>query len=136
MVKIKLSDGARMPQYKTAGASGFDIEANEDVTLGPNTRAVIQTGYSFEVPTGQEIQIRPRSGLASKGIDAVFGTLDSDYRGELYVILHNHSDKQFDVRRGMRIAQGVICMLITGLTKAEELSETERGTGGLGSTGV
>ena len=126
------------PEYKTAGAAGCDVTTTMDVTLPPGMPMVVPTGLFLEVPEGFECQIRPRSGLASKGVTVLNspGTLDSDYRGELMVILINVTPFTVAVSKGERIAQ----LVFAPVTRAEfevvdKLSETERGVGGLGSTG-
>lgn len=140
-VKVKrLSAAAKLPTKTTGGASGFDLYASEGVTLPPHHRALVGTGLSFEMSEGLEIQVRPRSGLAAKNGVTVLnapGTIDSDYRGEVKVILMNLSEQPFVVVPGDRIAQAVVCYLPkVYLTEEESLSETERGAGGFGSTGV
>lgn len=132
-------EGLDLPAYATAGAAGMDVLAAEDVVLAPGARHAVATGLAFAIPPGFEIQVRPRSGLALKhGITVpnTPGTIDSDYRGELKVILINHGAEAFDVRRGDRIAQLVVAP-VTQATwlKVDELDHTERGEGGFGSTG-
>lgn len=132
-------DGLELPEYATAGAAGMDVLAAEDVTLAPGGRHAVATGLAFAIPPGFEIQVRPRSGLALKhGITVpnTPGTIDSDYRGELKVILINHGQDEFVIRRGDRIAQLVLAP-VTQATwlKVDELDHTERGAGGFGSTG-
>lgn len=130
-----------LPEYQTAGASGFDMSAHlsEPKTLKPGDFALISTGLSFEIPAGYEMQVRPRSGLAAKfGISVVNspGTVDADYRGEVKVILINLGSQDFQVKNGDRIAQGVICPVVHADWKlVERLGSSERGTGGFGSTG-
>ena len=134
------------PEYATAGSSGFDLRANldEPVTIKPHSVQIIPTGLYFEIPDNFEIQIRPRSGLAAKNGVTVLntpGTIDADYRGEIKVILINHSEVGFFVNHGDRIAQAVIASVIgknfVNLTKVNNIDEnTERGSGGFGSTGV
>ena len=135
----KLSPLAEIPNYQTEEASGFDLHSIEDIILKPNERKLIGTGLAFEIPKGYEIQIRPRSGLAYKhGISVLNspGTIDSDYRGEIKVLLINHSDTDFEIKIGERIAQGVIQEVIQAkFEEVEELNETARGVGGFGSTG-
>lgn len=141
-VRIKwLAHGADLdlPGYATAGAAGMDVLSAEDLTLAPGARHAVATGLSVAIPPGYEIQVRPRSGLALKhGISVPNspGTIDSDYRGELKVILINHGSDAFEIRRGDRIAQ----LVLAPVTQAswlvvEELDETARGEGGFGSTG-
>src|SRR5688572_22904094 len=133
-------DGLTLPAYATDGAAGMDVLAAEDVTLGPGERWPVATGLSVAIPPGYEIQVRPRSGLALKhGISVANtpGTIDSDYRGEVKVILINHGQAPFEVRRGDRIAQLVFSPVIrASWLKVDELDETARGEGGFGSTGT
>ena len=141
-VKIMAQNGARIPEYKTQGAAGADVCAFVDspVTLEPGKRALIPTGLFFEIPLGYEIQVRPRSGLALKNGVTVLntpGTIDSDYRGELKVILINLGEESFIINSGDRIAQIVVAPVTQGVfVPSDSLSETERGAGGFGSTGV
>ncbi len=132
-------EGLELPAYATDGAAGMDVLAAEDVTLPPGGRHAVATGLSVAIPSGYEIQVRPRSGLALKhgiSVPNAPGTIDSDYRGELKVILINHGADAFDIRRGDRIAQLVLAPVIrmTWL-KVDELDDTARGEGGFGSTG-
>ena len=130
-----------IPSYASEGAAGFDLRAalDEDVVLRPGDRQLISTGFSVAVPTGFEMQIRPRSGLAAKnGISIVNtpGTVDADYRGLVMICLINLGADDFHVRRGDRIAQGVITPAPQWtLIEVDELDETVRGSGGFGSTG-
>ncbi len=132
-------EGLELPAYATDGAAGMDVLAAEDVTLAPGARHAVATGLAVAIPHGFEIQVRPRSGLALKfGITVpnTPGTIDSDYRGELKVILINHGHDPFEVRRGDRIAQLVLAPVTrASWLKVEELDETLRGEGGFGSTG-
>ena len=132
--------GLPLPAYASDGAAGMDIVAAESLTLRPGARAAIATGLAFAIPVGWEIQVRPRSGLALKnGITCLNtpGTIDSDYRGEVKVILANLSDEYFEVKRGDRIAQIVPAQVQRAvLVEVEDLDGTTRGTGGFGSTGV
>ena len=130
-----------MPQRMTPGASGCDVCAavEEEETIGPGERALIPTGFCFEIPHEVEIQVRPRSGLALKhGVTVLNapGTIDADYRGEVKVILINHGKDPFVVRRGERIAQLVPARVIeeVAFNENETISETARGSGGFGST--
>lgn len=131
-----------LPAYQSAGASGFDIRAqlNQPVVLKPMERALIPTGLSFEIPTGFEIQARPRSGLAAKqGLTVLNtpGTIDADYRGEVKIILVNLGQEPVTIQDQDRCAQLVICPIIQAQFEwADSLTGTERGTGGFGSTGV
>ncbi|VVT06695.1 deoxyuridinetriphosphatase [Sphingomonas sp. EC-HK361] len=137
----RLLNGDDLPQpaYATDGAAGMDIVAAEDVTLAPGARHAVATGFAVAIPPGYEIQVRPRSGLALKhGITCLNtpGTIDSDYRGEVKVILANLGDAPFAVVRGERIAQLVPAAVQPAtLDLVEELDETARGAGGFGSTG-
>ncbi|MCZ7446397.1 dUTP diphosphatase [Agrobacterium rhizogenes] len=144
LVRLPHGVGLDLPSYETGGAAGMDLRAavpaGEPLTLKPGERALVPTGFVFEVPQGYEAQIRPRSGLAIKnGITCLNspGTVDSDYRGEVKVILANLGQDDFTIERGMRIAQMVIAP-VTQVTVLEvtTTSETARGTGGFGSTGL
>ena len=132
-----------MPAYESAGAAGADLRANlpeGPVTLAPGARALISTGLHMAIPQGFEVQIRPRSGLALKhGITLINspGTIDSDYRGILGVIMGNMGQEAFTVEHGMRIAQMVAAPVMqAGFDLADSLDETPRGAGGFGSTGA
>ena len=143
-VKVKIINMSRheLPAYATVDSAGMDVRANLDsaVTLKPLERKLIPTGLKVELPSGYEMQIRPRSGLALKhGITLVNtpGTIDADYRGEIGVILINLSDKEFVVNDGERIAQMVVAPYTrVAWESAESISDTERGEGGFGHTGV
>ena len=144
MVKIlvkKFNKKIKLPVYKTSGSSGMDIVAyvKKKITIRPSEIAIIPTGIALAMPKNYEIQIRPRSGLAAKkGITVLNtpGTIDSDYRGEVKVILINLSKKAFVVKSGDRIAQMILCPVIKGkLKEVNILPETIRGRGGFGSTG-
>ena len=141
-VNIKLLDGGKLPEYKTIGAAGADCFAriNEPKTIKPNELVTIPLGFAVEIPEGYELQVRGRSGLARKNAVQVFnspGTIDSDYRGEVGAILHNDSNVDFIVNPGDRIAQAVVAPVIRAeWNLVSELSDTERGEGGFGSTGV
>lgn len=131
-----------LPEYETEGSAGMDIRAYIDapVDIEPGARALIPTGLFMEIPAGYEVQIRARSGLAVKygiGLTNGIGTIDSDYRGEIKVSLINWGQEIFTVRNGDRIAQMVVASYEkAGLELADDLSETERGHGGFGHTGV
>ena len=131
--------GLELPAYATDGAAGMDVLAAEDVTLNPGARHAVATGLAVAIPHGFEIQVRPRSGLALKhgiSIPNTPGTIDSDYRGEVKVIVINHGAEVFDIRRGDRIAQLVLAPVTRAAWLAvDELDETVRGEGGFGSTG-
>lgn len=139
-LKIVLSDGATAPFYATPGSAGLDIRSTKEVTLQPGERQLVPTGLKIAVPAGFEAQIRPRSGLALKqGISMVNtpGTIDSDYRGEVGVILINHGKEIVTLEKGERIAQMVICPVEQVIIEVvESLDDTTRGTGGFGSTGI
>ena len=144
MVKVlvkKLDPKVQLPSYKTQGSSGMDLMAfiKDPIKIAPNTSALIPTGISVAIPNDVEIQIRPRSGLAAKSSISVLntpGTIDSDYRGELKVILFNHSKEEFVVRNNDRIAQIVLMpVLKIDFEEVDDLPDTLRGSGGFGSTG-
>ena len=139
-ILVKLTSKSQMPSKATNGSSGYDLSASEEVLIEPHTSALVGTGLFIEVPIGYELQIRSRSGLALKQGVVVFnspGTIDSDYRGEIKVILFNHSSEPFKVEQGMRIAQMVLCAVPKSeLLQIGELTSTERGSGGFGSTGL
>ncbi len=132
--------GLPLPAYATAGAAGMDVVAAEELDLLPGQRHAVATGFAMAIPDGYEVQVRPRSGLALKhGITVpnTPGTIDSDYRGELKVIMINHGDAAFPVRRGDRIAQLVAAPVQRAeFAEVDDLDETQRGAGGFGSTGV
>lgn len=135
-------EGLSLPVYQTEGAAGFDFLAAVEgpVEILPGKRAMISTGLKFAVPQGCELQVRPRSGLAAKNGVTVLntpGTIDSDYRGEVKIILINLGDEPFVVERGMRIAQGILAPYYKAeFCVIDALDETERGSGGFGHTGV
>ena len=140
-INVKALEGAAIPEYKTAGAAGADVCAlvESPVELNPGDRALIGTGLFFAIPDGYEIQVRPRSGLAAKNGVTVLntpGTIDSDYRGELKVILINLGKEKFTVNPGDRIAQIIVAPVTRGrFVAVKALDQTERGSGGFGSTG-
>ena len=145
MTKIlikRLSKEVSLPKYETNGSSGMDLAANIDanINIDPGKTAIIPTGFSLSIPNGFEVQIRPRSGLAAKKKISVLntpGTIDADYRGEIKVILINLGQETFTVEKGLRIAQMVVCPIVQAkLKEVDDLSETERGKGGFGSTGT
>ncbi len=131
-----------LPEYETVQSAGMDLPAAIDspMTLSPGEHAMVPTGLAIALPGGYEAQIRPRSGLAARNRVTVLntpGTIDADYRGELKVILLNLGTEPFEIERGMRIAQMVITPVTQGkLTEVDDLSDTARGAGGFGSTGV
>lgn len=144
MIEIKLfrlpnGDGLPLPRYASEDAVGLDVASAEQLTLEPGQRHAVATGFAIEIPRGYEVQVRPRSGLAiNNGITCLNtpGTIDSDYRGEVKVILINLGQEPFEVRRGERIAQLVPApVLRADFVEASELSGTGRGSGGFGSTG-
>lgn len=141
ILKVKrLKPAARLPQRSSEGASGYDvyacIEKEGAITIGKNP-CLVGTGIAIEIPHGYDVQIRPRSGLSSKGVGVTFGTIDSDYRGELMVTMYVFGeDTAFEVEHGDRIAQLVVTKLAdVSLDEVTELSKTDRNTGGHGSTG-
>ncbi len=144
LVRLPHGDKLPLPSYETAGAAGMDICAavpeDAPLTLKPGDRALVPSGFIFEIPDGFEAQIRPRSGLASKhGITCLNtpGTIDSDYRGEVKVLLINLGQDDFVVRRAMRIAQMVVApVTYVRIDEGAHASTTTRGAGGFGSTGV
>ena len=144
MIKIlikRLSKEVSLPKYETNGSSGMDLAANIDtnINIHPGKTAIIPTGLALSIPKGFEVQIRPRSGLAAKQKISVLntpGTIDADYRGEIKVILINLGQDSFKVEKGLRIAQMVVCPIVQAqLKEVDDLSETDRGKGGFGSTG-
>ena len=140
-VEVSLSEGARLPRYATSGSAGLDLSSIEDVELAPMERRCVNTGVRVAIPHGYEGQVRPRSGLALKlGLSMVncVGTIDSDYRGEIGVILINLGGDKVVLPKGERIAQIVICPVVQAeIVEVEEfLRETSRGEGGFGSTGT
>jgi len=144
MVKVlvkRLDSKVNLPKYKTDGSSGLDLMAfiNNPIKIKPYTSEIIPTGISIAIPKDTEIQIRPRSGLAAKNNISVLntpGTIDSDYRGEIKIILFNHGKHEFTVNNSDRIAQMVIMPILKAqLEEVENLPKTLRGSGGFGSTG-
>ena len=144
MIAIKLTrlphgEGLPLPRYASEHAAGLDVTAAEELTLKPGERHAVATGFAIAIPHGYEVQVRPRSGLALKhGITCLNtpGTIDSDYRGEVKVILVNLGQAPFEIRRGERIAQLVPApVLRAGFIETADLGETDRGGGGFGSTG-
>lgn len=137
--RLPHGDGLPLPAYASAGAAGMDVVSAEDMILAPGARAAVATGFAIAIPQGYEVQVRPRSGLALKhGITCLNtpGTIDSDYRGEVKVILANLGDAPFPIARGDRIAQLVPAAVQRATIKeVETLDDTVRGHGGFGSTG-
>ncbi|MCQ1776959.1 dUTP diphosphatase [Neorhizobium galegae] len=144
LVRLPHGAGLDLPAYETAGAAGMDlraaVETDMPLTITPGKRALVPTGFIFEIPEGFEAQVRPRSGLAFKnGITCLNtpGTIDSDYRGEVKVLLVNLGDEDFVITRGMRIAQMVIAPVTQArVAEITGTSTTARGAGGFGSTGL
>ena len=144
MIKVlvkKLNPKAELPKYKTEGSSGMDLMAliEKPITIKPQNSALIPTGLSIAIPEDTEVQIRPRSGLAATSSISVLntpGTIDSDYRGEIKIILFNHGKEEFIVNNGDRIAQMILMPVIKAeFEEIKELPKTVRGSGGFGSTG-
>ena len=143
IVRLKHGSDLALPAYQSPGASGLDllaaVEEGEQLSLLPGARALVPTGISIAIPEGYEAQVRPRSGMAAKhGITVLNtpGTIDSDYRGEIKVILINHGQERFEVKRGERIAQLIVQKIErVELKEVEHLTESGRGSGGFGSTG-
>jgi dUTP pyrophosphatase len=137
--RLPNGEGLDLPRYATDGAAGMDVLSAEDVTLAPGARNAVATGLAVAIPPGYEIQVRPRSGLALKhgiSVPNTPGTIDSDYRGEIKVILINHGTEPFAIHRGDRIAQLVLApVTLAEWNEVAELGETGRGAGGFGSTG-
>lgn len=144
LVRLPHGEGLQLPAYETSGSAGMDIRAavpeGQPLSIRPGKRALVPTGFIFEIPPGYEVQVRPRSGLALKnGITCLNtpGTVDSDYRGEVQVLLINHGDERFVVERGMRIAQLVVAPVVQAVVEERDLATvTDRGAGGFGSTGL
>ena len=137
--RLPHGEGLDLPAYATPGSAGMDVLAAEDVTIAPGARHAVATGLSVAIPEGYEIQVRPRSGLAFRhGITVpnTPGTIDSDYRGELKVLLINHGPEEFAIARGDRVAQLVLAPItLAAWDEVDELGTTARGEGGFGSTG-
>ena len=144
MIRIQIArlphgEGLPLPAYATPGSAGMDVVAAEDLDLQPGERHAVATGFKVAIPDGYEIQVRPRSGLALKhgvSVPNTPGTIDSDYRGELKIILINFGAQAFPIRRGERIAQIVPAAVTTARwDEVADLDDTSRGAGGFGSTG-
>lgn len=138
-VKIKQIDKQmKVPSYETGGAAGFDLAASSEKVMLPGSKELIGTGFAFEIPQGFELQVRGRSGLTSKtGLRVALGTVDSDYRGEVKVMIENIGQDTHRINIGDRIAQGIIAPIVQAEFEAvEELSTTDRGSKGFGSTGI
>ena len=144
VTRLPIAKDLPLPAYETIGSAGMDLLAalddGEEMVIEPGARALVPTGLKMAIPQGYEVQVRPRSGLAfKKGLTVLNapGTIDSDYRGEVKVILINHGQEAVSLKRGERIAQMVIAQVIQAdWHECDELSETKRGAGGFGSTGV
>ena len=139
IARLPHGQGLPLPSYATPGAAGMDVVAAEDLDLSPGQRHAVATGFRVAIPDGYEIQVRPRSGLAFKygiSVPNTPGTIDSDYRGELKILLINHGTEIFAIRRGERIAQIVpAAVTLAAFDEVDELDDTNRGHGGFGSTG-
>ena len=138
--RLEHGAGLPLPARATEGSAGYDVASAEDVVLAPMERRLVKTGFSFAIPAGFEMQVRPRSGLALKhgvSLPNTPATIDSDYRGELMIAMINLGAEPFAVSRGMRIAQLIIARVeAPAMVEVAELPVTDRGTGGFGSTGV
>jgi dUTP pyrophosphatase len=132
------NESISIPKFQTSGASGFDLEASEEKMIHPGQTVIVKTGLSFEIPRGLELQVRPRSGVTVKTkLRVCLGTVDSDYRGEVGIIVDNIGNEIVVVKKGERLAQGVICsVFIADFEIKDELNQTDRGASGFGSTGV
>ena len=137
--RLPHGEGLDLPRYATEGAAGMDVLSAEDVTIASGARHAVATGLAVAIPAGYEVQVRPRSGLALKhgiSVPNTPGTIDSDYRGELKVILINHGAEPFAIARGDRVAQLVLAPVTQAAwDEVADLDETARGAGGFGSTG-
>lgn len=144
IIRLEHANGLELPAYETSGSAGMDLRAavaeDRQIVLLPGRRTLVPTGLIFEIPQGYEVQIRPRSGLAFKnGITCLNtpGTIDSDYRGEIKVLLVNLGEDDFRIERGMRIAQAVFAPVVQALIEERTtVTDTARGAGGFGSTGT
>ncbi len=145
MIKIlikKLQEEAVVPKYETKGSSGLDLSANvkSKITIKPGEKCLVPTGLAVSIPKDYELQIRPRSGLAAKNSITVLntpGTIDSDYRGEIKIILINLGKENFEITNGLRVAQMVLCPISKAeLLEVDNLDKTSRDSGGFGSTGI
>ena len=144
MIKVlikKLNSKVKLPRYKTDGSSGMDLMAfiEDSIKIKPQKSALIPTGISIAIPEDTEVQIRPRSGLAAKYSMSVLntpGTIDSDYRGEIKIIIYNHGNKKFEIKDGDSVAQMILTPILKfDFEEVKEVSPTIRGSGGFGSTG-
>ena len=140
IARLTHGEGLPLPSYATTGAAGMDVVAAEDLDLAPGQRHAVATGFRVAIPDGYEIQVRPRSGLAFKhgiSVPNTPGTIDSDYRGEVQVLMINLGREPFEITRGMRIAQLVVASVSrVAIVEGKALAGTRRGAGGFGSTGV
>jgi len=140
LMRLPHGHGLPLPAYETSGSAGMDIASAESCNIRPGRRALVSSGFAIAIPEGYEVQVRPRSGLALKhGISVLNtpGTIDSDYRGEVKVILANLGDEDFPIKKGDRIAQIVVAPVQRAtMVEVTELDDTARGSGGFGSTGV
>ncbi len=142
IIRLPHGEGLELPRYETAGSAGMDLRAalKDSMVLRPGKRALVPTGFIFEIPEGYEGQVRPRSGLALKYGITCFnspGTIDSDYRGEVSILLINHGDEKFVIERAMRIAQIVIAPVMRAVIEERTMaSDTPRNNNGFGSTGT
>ena len=138
--RLPNGDGLPLPSYETSGAAGMDLRAADSIVLKPGTRYLMPTGLAIALPVGFEAQVRPRSGLAVKfGVTVLNapGTIDCDYRGEIKIPLINHGETDFNIARGDRVAQLLIAPVSkAGWIEVDDLEETQRGSGGFGSSGV
>ena len=136
-IRVKVEGGGALPEYASSGSAGADLRASAELLLPPGGRAVVPTDLRLEIPPGHVGLVWPRSGLAVRhGIDTLAGVIDSDYRGEVGVVLVNHGAEPFQVRRGDRVAQLLLQRVErAGFTRQERLEDSERGAGGFGSTG-
>ena len=136
-IKIKkLNPEAKIPIHATAEAAGFDIYSLQDITLQPGETTKVSTGIAFEIPIGYYVRIEDRSGMAMKGIHKVAGIVDSDYRGEVCIVLINTTKNPYKIEKHDRIAQGILTPVHQAIfTETQELTETQRGEGGFHSTG-
>lgn len=140
IIRVKADEGVMLPAYATPGSSGMDLRSTESVVIKAGERGCVGTGLYLEMPQGCEAQVRPRSGLALKhGVTVLNapGTIDSDYRGEIRVILINHGKEDFKIEPGDRIAQMIFAVVtFAELVRSDDINDTKRSDGGFGSTGV
>lgn len=136
-VKVINKSSNPLPKYAKFGDSGMDVLANENIIIRPGERVKIKTGLFVEIPVGYEFQLRPKSGLSARCIDVQFGTIDSSYRGEICSIIQNNSYNELHIKPGIKIGQLVLIKLpFMEWEEVSELSQTERGDGGFGHTGI